>query len=301
MSAERYEAGDDATAADIASLYLRLADCFTEQCSSLIDFFLGCASQSVAHQCVERLVTVETPEETLLRLERAVASAPDIAGAFERCIRHEFRLGKHLIENIDDYDDGPMVDLEPEERPPPRSLLKKNRTINLFADLYRALIENSKLPVIKRTAPAIGEPPKGLARFSSNAFGNYMSSNMGAVTMMQGVSDVGIAQRRMLLVKVALIRYHKQHGQLPQKLSDLVPDYLGSVPLDRFDGAPLRYDPIKAAIWMIGTDLKDSGGASEPELHSFRSRRPDPTMFVFLRDRKLEAEAEPDPEAEAEP
>ncbi|MGD0541353.1 MAG: hypothetical protein ABSB33_07540 [Tepidisphaeraceae bacterium] len=65
---------------------------------------------------------------------------------------------------------------------------------------------------------------------------------------------------------VAMTRFRLDHGTLPSHLADLVPAYLDAVPIDPFDGHPLRL-AIKSDKWIIysiGPDGIDDGGA---EMH----------------------------------
>jgi hypothetical protein len=61
---------------------------------------------------------------------------------------------------------------------------------------------------------------------------------------------------------VAMTRYRLDHGTLPARLSELVPAYMDSIPIDPFDGKPLRL-VIKNGDWIIysvGPDGVDDGG-----------------------------------------
>ena len=51
---------------------------------------------------------------------------------------------------------------------------------------------------------------------------------------------------------------------LPGRLDDLVPAYIGSVPLDAFDGRPIRYSGSLGLLYSVGSDGVDSGGQPEP-------------------------------------
>jgi hypothetical protein len=65
---------------------------------------------------------------------------------------------------------------------------------------------------------------------------------------------------------VAAERYRREHGDWPRALADLVPDYLPAVPLDPFNGQPLRYCRTEsgAVIYSIGEDGRDDGGDTTP-------------------------------------
>jgi hypothetical protein len=60
--------------------------------------------------------------------------------------------------------------------------------------------------------------------------------------------------------------YADVHGELPERLDQLVPLYLDAVPLDRYDGEPLRYARDRRAVYSVGEDLTDAGGSVAPSL-----------------------------------
>ena len=65
-----------------------------------------------------------------------------------------------------------------------------------------------------------------------------------------------------LLVALALEVYRRRQGGWPERLDELVPDLLPSVPRDRFTGEPLCYriDGGEALVYSVGQDLDDDGG-----------------------------------------
>lgn len=76
------------------------------------------------------------------------------------------------------------------------------------------------------------------------------------------------AQVRCARVALATERYRIDTGSFPAKLEDLVPKYLDRVPVDPFDGQPLRYrlTPEQTCVYSVGWDLKDNGGIVDPSL-----------------------------------
>jgi hypothetical protein len=52
----------------------------------------------------------------------------------------------------------------------------------------------------------------------------------------------------------ALAAWHADHGGYPKTLAELIPQYLTSVPIDPFDGQPLRYQQTNGGykLWSIG-------------------------------------------------
>ncbi|MHC5020599.1 MAG: hypothetical protein ACYTGX_10900 [Planctomycetota bacterium] len=64
------------------------------------------------------------------------------------------------------------------------------------------------------------------------------------------------AQGRCTLAFVRATAHLRRTGARPRTLADC----LDPVPLDPFDGRPLRYDATKGVIWSVGTNGTDEGG-----------------------------------------
>ena len=69
--------------------------------------------------------------------------------------------------------------------------------------------------------------------------------------------DVQLQATRTIL---ALRAYQLTNGKLPSDLNALVPEFLDAVPVDDFDGQPLRYSPDRKIVYSVGQNLKDDGG-----------------------------------------
>ena len=65
----------------------------------------------------------------------------------------------------------------------------------------------------------------------------------------------------MVTTAIALERFRLDRGSYPEKLLELVPDYLINAPIDPWDGAELLHYTIRPAgrpaVWSIGEDRKD--------------------------------------------
>ncbi len=62
---------------------------------------------------------------------------------------------------------------------------------------------------------------------------------------------------------IALEEYYLKHKEYPESLEQLVPEYVAAVPVDRYDGKPLRYQRLGKAsyrLYSVGPNLKDDGG-----------------------------------------
>lgn len=72
-----------------------------------------------------------------------------------------------------------------------------------------------------------------------------------------------IALRRAALTACAVERFRLKHSsKLPERLDQLVPEFLTAVPLDPFDGRPLRYSLTGDGyvLYSVGPDKADDGG-----------------------------------------
>lgn len=73
-----------------------------------------------------------------------------------------------------------------------------------------------------------------------------------------------IARDRLVQARVALQRA-RADGKMTARLEELVPQYLHNVPVDPFDGAPVKYNPDRGILYSVGIDRIDSGGAVSRE------------------------------------
>ncbi len=150
-----------------------------------------------------------------------------------------------------------------------RFVFKPNRTRRLFADALTMLIDKTDKPYTEASSLDLNIPEYGSLRtikgyLSGNVdgkglFRSIMGSSLRVqVAMYRSDSSVGATQ-----ILIALKCYTLEHGELPNTLNELVPEYFDAVPLDDFDGQPVRYSKEKGVLYSIGKDLVDSGGADE--------------------------------------
>lgn len=82
----------------------------------------------------------------------------------------------------------------------------------------------------------------------------FLSFN-DVVTGLQG-------QMRCLIVALAAERYRRQHGQWPDDLDKLVPEFLAAVPLDPQDGKPLKFRHLNDGIVVYSRFEKPGPGGT---------------------------------------
>lgn len=75
----------------------------------------------------------------------------------------------------------------------------------------------------------------------------------------QARHEVNLAQSKTAL---ALMRYRRDNGSYPSTLSLLVPRYISEVPIDVFDGQPMRYrlEGSGYILYSVSVNLEDDNG-----------------------------------------
>ena len=83
----------------------------------------------------------------------------------------------------------------------------------------------------------------------------------GAVSLERSIAAKACAQQA-----VALRLYRLKHGEYPERLSQLVPDFLDKLPVDPFSGKDYVYrkDGKGFIVYSLGENMKDDGGTEAP-------------------------------------
>jgi hypothetical protein len=89
---------------------------------------------------------------------------------------------------------------------------------------------------------------------------NFFGNALGKTLRIEAARDV-------VVTAIALKRFQMKHGAWPDTLGQLVPEYLPSVPMDPYDGKPLKYHPNTDGtflLYSVGEDGLDDGGDLTP-------------------------------------
>ncbi len=264
--------GQDKEAFDKIMDHVRLGQQMQNAHGPLIDYLVGTAVRSMGLNQMQRWVgKTHLTTNQLKDYIRQLELNPDEEGiAFANTIRGEYQFQIAFLDamrqgKITNSDSGSLSDSGGFYNPQPR------RWLPLFNfSQTKALYARGDLIWAKAAAHHFNEaniyemelrPSLASMYLSGNAVGQilyYMTMPAVAGSLAKkSQSNVQLQATRTIL---ALRAYQLTHGQLPADLNALVPEFLEAVPVDDFDGQPLRYSAEKKIVYSVGKNLKDDGG-----------------------------------------
>ncbi|MEZ5302167.1 MAG: hypothetical protein R3F11_16230 [Verrucomicrobiales bacterium] len=203
------------------------------------------------------------------------------------CVKFSFNVEyialKGTIIGLDEGEFAQFAELKlpltaPGKSPSP-FVFKPNETILRLAEWCRVPIRNLDRAYYSEwevAADLLQKPPVHQMVLS----GNFVGETILAIGLpvydkiLVRVID-GETRTQLTILKLALRRHELDRGSLPDSLDALVPDYLEAVPVDPYDGKPLRYSKEGRFVYSVGIDLVDGGGSPEDKLGP---DVPDPTI-----------------------
>jgi len=236
-----------------------------------------CGCQNTAVSIVEQILNrVELTDGQLLELTECVRrseSISDMSIAFvgERCMGLDFFNNPGTM-NPSGGRIGPIFSLY-------KAVGMAEAEAVMYLDLMDGYMKCIKLPLHERrkAADAVGAKIQSISQ-AHVLLHVIMPSLSGVITKDLRTT----AFLRTADAALAIQRYRLKADKLPDKLADLVPVYLESVPKDTFDGNELRYKKIEAGfvVYSIGEDLIDDGGKEQPTGKKKKNETWDVTFIV---------------------
>jgi len=143
-------------------------------------------------------------------------------------------------------------------------------------DYMAASIEASELPLDQRVARfrRIGDELQDMGFLHVLAKTLAPALSRVAELDLRFQADIDMAR-----TAVAIERFRLTNGALPRDLATLVPDYLDQVPIDPFDGQPIRYRRTEPGyrLYSVFEDGQDHDGKGKYEVN-----RNDPHDWPFI-------------------
>jgi hypothetical protein len=257
--------GQDKEAFDQIVNHVQLGQRMQNSHGVLIVYLVGTAVHAMGLNQMQHWVgkTHLTPDQ-LKDYIRQLALDPDAEGAaFANTIKAEYQL---QIKMLDAMRQGKITNSDPSDyHPHPSRLLPLfnfSQTKALFAEEDLKLVKATPHHFNEAKLPDVNSRSSVAAMFlSGNGIGQilyYMTLPAIIPSLAKkSQSDVQLQATRTIL---ALRACQLTHGKLPPDLNALVPEFLDAVPVDDFDGQPLRYSAEKKIVYSVGKNLKDDGG-----------------------------------------
>jgi hypothetical protein len=142
----------------------------------------------------------------------------------------------------------------------------KKRDALLFLDYYPDVIEASALPPADRL--------KRLMKIDAD-YKSYSAAHLVLHMNIhyRSIWKIGVRVKGQLScaeTALAIERYRLKYGRLPDSLDRLVGEFIDKVPLDPFDGKPMRYRKLEGdggyTLYIIGEDGVDDGGLGRKQM-----------------------------------
>ncbi|MDJ0864729.1 MAG: hypothetical protein QNK03_01390 [Myxococcota bacterium] len=158
-----------------------------------------------------------------------------------------------------------------------RYLLQPNRTLDGFAQAYRAVREDTQRACARMHS--VAATAAGTDDETWSAWRAIAPNAVGRILLEAGAPDYGRYQLRRCAADTelsavqalaALGAWQRDHGELPESLEALVPLYLDAVPPDAFDGRPLRFAAEQRRLYSVGDDFREAGDGSDEPAFSVR-------------------------------
>ena len=221
------------------------------------------ACQSLAISTIEQVVNrTQLTDEQLADLVECIRDAQRISGVScglvgERCMGMSFFQAPESV-GPDFFGGGGGVIARP--------VLAIYRAVGLadadavtYLELMDGYFKSTELPMHRRQEAADAVMAKLEAISGARVL---LQQIMPAYSRIVTLDMKAMAHLRAADAGLAVQRYRLAADKLPDKLTDLVPAYLESVPKDPFDGNDLRYKKLEPGfvVYSIGEDLSDDGG-----------------------------------------
>ncbi|MEZ0385603.1 MAG: hypothetical protein ACAI34_00950, partial [Verrucomicrobium sp.] len=215
----------------------------------------------------------DAPDDVLKAAQAHLTHFPTASrAAFAFALQGEYLSFKRILPQVSREGLGKLSD---GTTPGPAFLghrIKPNQTLTLYLTHTQPLLEC--LDQSWLAAFSVQQRlDQDLARLRNEAknLSCYMDANFGgkALLLISLPVTARVLERCMMseawhgevLIMIGMRRFELQHGRLPDKLDELVPDYLATVPEDPFNRVPLRWNSEFKAVYSLGSNCTDEGGA----------------------------------------
>jgi hypothetical protein len=272
------EAGEERTNAwlEDIGMELRLAATLVEE-PVLISCLVHDSILRMTVQSAERGLNLFSPDApTCEKLEAMFAAAgntnllPTALIGERALLIPVFRMSWREMQHLNQTDeDGASVKRKPQRfSGKPMTFLWLTggfeRDLNFFLQAMETNIACAALPPpASLVFTNVSEQLTDVARRRYYLLSSLLLPSYANVIVRHATTDANV---RLARTALAVERFRLASGILPENLNELVPQFLSAVPMDPFDGQPLRYHRLTNGyvVYSVGRDCYDNGGRQKP-------------------------------------
>jgi hypothetical protein len=290
-------AGNQAEAAQAGLQAFGIGQLMIKDANSLLEWLIGLGCQNWALSRLEELVADANTSEPVLRLILAELNRWDPQELSQGCrqaFQGEYRASDITIRELarredagSDFEEFRLWSWIP-------YTLKPNMTRHRLVPYWRNMIAKADKPYAKI---CLEKSPDIMAFDKQQRIALLCQPNFcGKVFVyMTTLGSNKVFSKKCyipawvdaLRLKIALRLYEQKHGQLPDDLGTLVPEYIQAIPQDPYDDQPFRYSKAEKKVWSVGHNLVDDGGETEDHvIMGGRNTNPDQVMPLGTRELK---------------
>jgi hypothetical protein len=283
---------------------MRFAYLYEDGPGCTLDYLVAVAMRGMALKDTRRLVLNDKLDSTqLVSLKKMLMDCPPSKNGVVWTWKAEYMMFSSLVESIASGNMDMQDFIDDEDKPEIMQKLSikyffhPNRTKSNAAVIYRELIAQSTnfYVNLNLTDPSIfledvRRDIKNAALLDKPKVANPLGAFMCSMMLMpaRGVLEKKYyyqASYEATVLITALHIFKSRTGHYPATLNELVPDIIPAVPLDPYDGKPMRYDESRGIIYSVGKDLVDSGGSRKSrseEIDTYKETRPWKTKDIVF-------------------
>lgn len=237
----------------------------------LVTYLVGEAIRSMGCYEIRSLLKKTTvPPERLKVLADRLGECTDSSAALADTLRVEYEWGMSVTDKAVTGHGSGLRDIPGSSLGWLPFMYRPNQTRRLFADFYSQAVASVGKPMSEVDLPDPRDYfrsgwPRIIYRGNFLGYCSYAMMVPAVRGFVRGQKSRMETEGRITRTLVAMKAFKARTGRLPQSLDELVPAYLPAVPLDDFDGKPVRYSAAKKTVYSVGKDLKDEGGMTRQE------------------------------------
>ena len=246
-----------------------------ESQAPLIEYLVANAMKGVGLETTQRIVASSKLSSSELagyaqELNAFYKNEDGLINSFKA----EYHMSSWMMDALASGDQDVLKEIVGEEESKNQEIAEKvknnyyfqpNKTKLLFAEYTRAHIKSVNQPCAEIKAIEVLRlvPTNPVKLYTEeNAIGRILhdigAASLTNVSTKKCQEDFLVAATQTM---IAVKAFKKDMEEYPSVLNELVPRYLASVPIDPFDGKPLKYSAPKKIVYSVGQDTNDSGGS----------------------------------------